>query len=619
MSDKMEKAVEKLVKEIDVNIQKRILRFFSAARTPKDLMYLPDPEDFVHERAERPPVLNKRKPIMSEAEACKVITYRHQISPIFGFIRFRDLLFDDWIIRSIRELICLFFGYGRYGRWQTLYDMKVDGEAETIEGEHAALLHTYKVLFLPGDSNTYLWDVSDISTPKFTRRDSAATGLTESLMCGGHSFLSDGKLLVAAGKSPNPRAWKFDPVTETWDQTADDMAISRWYPTLVTLGDESGPTGQSGRVLVTSGVHNYDPQSNIAPPPVEVYSEASDTFEPVAVSGQGKKFFQTYPGLHLLPNGNIFYAANGFGTCDTGVVYPLDEPASIFNFSGTNAGAWSDLGANMNRTKGMSVLVFNPTYPFVRAFVFGGGDVQSQKTVRGVNLSATNPNWDTKHTFPDGRGRVNPNVVLLPDNTIFVNGGLQGTEGGTAIAQNCWIFDPAKLHNPWREMDELETPRHYHSVSILLPNGQVMVAGGSVDGGCGMSSRNNVEVFSPPYLFNADCTLATRPRIRKVNGLEPTPDVSPTIHHGSPFTVDTPDAGDINRVVLVRPMAVTHQTDTEQRVIPSCIVSQTGAKEVTAVAPNWSHPHAMAPRGYYMLFIFNNRGTPSEGKFVHLH
>jgi hypothetical protein len=38
-------------------------------------------------------------------------------------------------------------------------------------------------------------------------------------------------------------------------------------------------------------------------------------------------------------------------------------------------------------------------------------------------------------------------------------------------------------------------------------------------------------------------------------------------HHGEMFEVETPAAANLQKVVLVRPMAVTHQTDTEQRVI----------------------------------------------------
>jgi hypothetical protein len=47
--------------------------------------------------------------------------------------------------------------------------------------------------------------------------------------------------------------------------------------------------------------------------------------------------------------------------------------------------------------------------------------------------------------------------------------------------------------------------------------------------------------------------------------------------------------------------------------------ARTAATTLTATAPNGWHPHAIAPRGYYMLFILNSNGVPSEGKFIYLH
>ena len=68
----------------------------------------------------------------------------------------------------------------------------------------------------------------------------------------------------------------------------------------------------------------------------------------------------------------------------------------------------------------------------------------------------------------------------------------------------------------------------------------------------------------------------------------------------------------------MRTMAWTHNTDTEQRAI-QCTFAKTGARAISALAPDGIHPHEMAPRGYSMLFILNAKGIPSEGKFIHLH
>lgn len=90
------------------------------------------------------------------------------------------------------------------------------------------------------------------------------------------------------------------------------------------------------------------------------------------------------------------------------------------------------------------------------------------------------------------------------------------------------------------------------------------------------------------------------------------------MHHGHNFVIGTPQADEVAKVVLVRPMAVTHQTDTEQRVL-ECDFVRTGDKEVTATAPDGGHSHAIAPRGYYMLFVLNVQRNASIGRFVHLH
>ena len=64
-------------------------------------------------------------------------------------------------------------------------------------------------------------------------------------------------------------------------------------------------------------------------------------------------------------------------------------------------------------------------------------------------------------------------------------------------------------------------------------------------------------------------------------------------------------------------MAVTHQTDTEQRVV-QMEFTRTG-NTLRVAAPDGAHPHAVAPPGYYMLFILNDKGVPSEGKFLLFH
>lgn len=111
-------------------------------------------------------------------------------------------------------------------------------------------------------------------------------------------------------------------------------------------------------------------------------------------------------------------------------------------------------------------------------------------------------------------------------------------------------------------------------------------------------------LFEPPYLHQG-----SRPQLQQA------PD---TVHHGDQFAIQTPDAGDVTDIVLVRPGAPTHHTDSEQRVVPVTF-SQAGSAELSATAPNGTHPHYQAIRGHYMLFLLTEDGVPSEAEFILLH
>ena len=165
-------------------------------------------------------------------------------------------------------------------------------------------------------------------------------------------------------------------------------------------------------------------------------------------------------------------------------------------------------------------------------------------------------------------------------------------------------------------MDTLEYARQHHTVALLLPSARVMVTG---------ASSQTIEVFSPPYLFTAmgaPIPESDRPDISSY----PDPDAGQSVLHSSTFTIGTSDPGDVARVVLVRPMAVTHHTDTEQRVLRlTSMVSGPGTLSVSAPG-GWVYPygageghsHAIAGRGYYMLFLLNTAGIPSRAKFIKL-
>lgn len=589
---------------IDVRTHRRLLRFINGARSPHDLVFDPQNEIPLPEAEPviRRPVVDEqreREQVIEFDQARDIIAARDRVGPLLGFThldQLRDFTAKAGLEDFFNRLVeCM--GPSRFGEWNQVGRIQTE-EGEQIDVVHAAMLHTGWVMFIEAAcgleaSRTPLWNPFN--------RDEVEIRLpaspTDNLYCSGHSFLSDGKLLVVGGggdlfDTPHPNfCWIFDPTdgpAGSWSFTKDAfnnrtfMNRDRWYPTLVTLGDVPG------RVLIASDDNLTAPADN----PMEIYEEATGKFSLVTAPAN-RSFKPRYPGLHLLPGGEVFFAPVGFAS---GGSFPDDfatnEPSGYFEFNNTNplAGAWTNLEPN-DRTKGMSVLLLSPTFPFAQVMIVGGGNLNKSRTYQIINLSHLSPTWQPAFPLPKAAGqlqptsRVNVNPVLLPDGTVFMS-------GGAPAGEPSWIFNPTT--NVWSEMDEQPSERMYHSHAILLPTGEVM--------SCGWMN-NTIDVFSPPYLFKG-----ARPEITSV------PEV---IHPGEEFEICSPEAYKIAKVVLVRPMAPTHNTDSEQRVV-QLLFNYAGEDSLYAAAPNGWHPHATAPRGFYMLFILNGEGVPSVARFVRL-
>lgn len=67
----------------------------------------------------------------------------------------------------------------------------------------------------------------------------------------------------------------------------------------------------------------------------------------------------------------------------------------------------------------------------------------------------------------------------------------------------------------------------------------------------------------------------------------------------------------IQRARLMRPSAVTHTTDVEQRSIELGLEKTAGTVTVTVPADP-----TLVPPGWYMLFVTDADGTPSVAKWV---
>lgn len=164
---------------------------------------------------------------------------------------------------------------------------------------HGALLHTGHVLLFSGAAERSYPLEARIWDPASKQIMPGVITLPEDFFCSGHTFLPDGRLLVIGGDTngaghTNNRCFIFTPDTTNPDAglfaATGSMAHARWYPTAVSLSD--------GRVLAFSGGH-----------PIAAEVEVYDGTSWAAITGADRAFEELYPGLHLLPSGEIFYTA----------------------------------------------------------------------------------------------------------------------------------------------------------------------------------------------------------------------------------------------------------------------------------------------------------------------
>jgi galactose oxidase len=192
------------------------------------------------------------------------------------------------------------------------------------------------------------------------------------------------------------------------------------------------------------------------------------------------------------------------------------------------------------------------------------------------------------------------NGVVAPDGRVYVFGGNDNgkgfsDDGGVRATE---VFDPATAS--WRELPSLAKTRPYHSWALLLPDARIMVGGGGLcsTDTCAVN-HPDIEIFSPPYLFEA-----ARPAITS-------PPSTITANGGSfPVTV----SGAVTGFALVRMASVTHTVDTDQRRMVLIDTTGTGDTRMLTGPANSN----VAPPGYYMLFALAG-DVPSVGQIVQVN
>ncbi|MFJ3904752.1 galactose oxidase-like domain-containing protein [Streptomyces sp. NPDC090025] len=379
-------------------------------------------------------------------------------------------------------------------------------------------------------------------------------------------------------------AYEFDPKAERYVPVAP-MKDARWYPTLVTLDD--------GRVLAVSGLNDV---GDVVPGDNELYDPRTKKW-----SKGPFRYFPTYPALFLTKGGKLLYTGSnaGYGPADKG-----REPGlwDLEKNSFTKLGGLTD--PDQLETSASLLL---PPAQAQKVMVLGGGGVgeSTAATARTsiIDLSKDSPAFSDGPTLPQGTRYLSS--VLMPDDTVFTSGGsadYRGRSGSDILKAQ--FYDPRS--NAFSEAAEPTVGRNYHSEALLLPDGRVATFGSDplfddADNTKLGTFEQRIEVFTPPALHRAGTdrpTLGEGPRELDQNGRA---------------TFRTKDAARITKARLMRPSAVTHTTDVEQRSIDLALTKAPDGLTVTVTVPT---DRTLVPPGWYMLFGTDQDGIPSEARWI---
>jgi hypothetical protein len=294
--------------------------------------------------------------------------------------------------------------------------------------------------------------------------------------------------------------------------------------------------------------------------------------------GSAQRTIDLYPMIHVAPNGKVFMAGPHHNThyLDTG-----------------GFGSWSFVATRKAGFRGYgSSVMYQPG----KVLAMGGGD-PPLRSAEVIDLNAATPAW--RLVAPMSRARRHLNATLLPDGTVLATGGTSsaGFNTATGAVLSAEMWDPT--NESWSVMANMLTPRLYHSTALLLPDGRVLAAGGGRPAATGTVDQENVEIFTPPYLFKG-----ARPAISSA---------ATSTGYAETFFIGTPDALDISRVTLLRLGSVTHAFDMNQRFNELSFTTAPGGLNVTSPLAR-----AVAPAGHYMLFILTRQGVPSLARIIHL-
>ena len=366
------------------------------------------------------------------------------------------------------------------GTWTATGSMSVARQAYFT----ATLLTNGKVLVAGGSdgaaalSSAELYDSSTGTWIPTASMSTARVGHTATL-------LPDGKVLVAGGQSTtvHSSAELYDPVTGLWTLTGS-MNVPRSFHvgTLIT----GGPL--SGMVIIAAGSSEGGGGSNNLVS-AELYDPNTGLW-----AYTGSMTIARYwdrPSPTTLPDGSILIV--GGTTCCP--YHWLNEAELYVSVSQT----WTPTSSKTTPAKGRSVLL-----PDGKVLVAGGvrGTQPTAVNVASAELfdSSTGTWTATASMSIDRNGHT---LTALPSGQVLVAGGTSGGWGVCNDLTSAELYDSGA--DTWFLTGNMSAARSLFTAT-LLPNGQVLAAGGA---DCEGNILSSAELYTPPPVATLSATSLT--------------------------------------------------------------------------------------------------------------
>jgi Domain of unknown function (DUF1929)/CARDB len=407
------------------------------------------------------------------------------------------------------------------------------------------------------------------------------------IFCSASSLLAgSGNLLITDGdhtvngqrNNSNNNVNLFTPSNNTL-AAAGNTAFARWYSSLTTM-----PNGDK---LLMGGVGEPTP---------EIFSVATNSWSTL----NGISIYQ--------PSGGPpeWYYPRGFVGADNGV-YLLQHSGGIYRLD-------PDFGGSQNNT-GVTLDAGDNTYSSAMFYDANNNNPFAVMTLRNPNPNNGLPNAGVGNEVQVADLSQTPPVVKTTGNlsyirstgelTVLADGTVLASSGSAVFNQQTKVAYRVELYNPktgnWTLGASAAIPRLYHNSALLLPDGSVLTGGG---GAPGPVNELNAEIYYPPYLYLQDGSGNPAPRPTVVSAPS-------SLTNGQTFQLAVGATDTISAINLIRTGTMTHNYNSEQRLIPVQF-TQNG----TTITATLNAPPQLMPPGYYMLFAINASGVPAVAPII---